>query len=621
MNIGGRLVRLMAASSLILFGACKSPTDSTIVNIEITDTTNVNNGGGNGGGVVGGNGQCSSGQNPTVTFTPNIASGNPGATQPVTVNISCGPTSGNFSTTNTNGSVSSSGLVTFVSSGTFQVCYTLASGFKACSGTWTTNASDAGNQPTVTAVTIGNPHVTYSTCNAWPGQPFNYTVSTTGGASTAVTFELLTHHAVQAINSSTGMMTLFSPAVAGTDTIKIASAFDPTKFALAEFTVTLCGGNNGGNTITVPSDTVELSLCTNGASGTTTYQMELFVNGVQAAHSDLIFMVDSNGISVSPSGLVTPVALGWHRVRVALRSDPNNFATVWFHVTNTACQAPPSTVTPTGPITIGSGPGCTNNTVQFTASTSGSWASSNTSIATVSSSGLVTAIPNANGSTTITFTPSNGGSPITRTVNVTNASCQSNNGGVVSVTVNPPSATLPIGGQMTFTAIVQTTGSTPGTVNWANSGDGCYSIVNTNGNNVTVQAMRACANSTLTAVSTADPSKSGMATITVTSGVNSIDYTPPGGTIRKDSTVTITAHCETQAGYACNPYYTSNHPELITVNGNGSPVTIGSVTYPAGTTATLKAVGNNPSVDVEICVQAAVQDSTMRTCHIWHTAP
>jgi hypothetical protein len=444
MNIGGRLVRLMAASSLILFGACKSPTDSTIVNIEITDTTNVNNGGGgNGGGVVGGNGQCSSGQSPVITFEPNSASGNIGSTQPVTVHISCGPTSGNFSTTNTNGSVSSSGLVTFVSAGTFQVCYTLASGFKACSGTWTTNASGTDNQPTVTAVTIGNPHVTYSTCNAWPGQPFNYTVSTTGGASTAVTFELLTHHAVQSINSSTGMMTLFSPAVAGTDTIKIASAFDPTKFALAEFTVTLCGGNNGGNTITVPSDTVELSLCTNGASGTTTYKMKVYMNGAEVPYSDLNFMVDSNGISVTPNtGVVTPVALGWHRVRIALKNDPNATTAIWFHVTNTNCQAPPPPVNnisvvvrpPTLDVQLGQF-GQLTAEVQ-NAPANGTWSSTSNCVS-ISANGLVAIITGTSvcSGVTVRYTLPTGEFGQS-TVNITSPSAGCTIGGPTSVVVN-----------------------------------------------------------------------------------------------------------------------------------------------------------------------------------------
>lgn len=617
MNISGRLVRLMAAGSLILFGACKSPTDSTIVNIVITDTTSVNNGGGDGnggGGVIGGGGQCASGQNPSITFSPNSASGNVGDTQPVTATISCGPTAGTLSTTNTNGSVISSGLATFVNAGTFQVCYTLTSGFKACSGTWTTNGS---NEIPLESLFTSQPSLGLNYGQGCTSQAFQLGVTYVPSNTTQRNVTWSSSDTTVATVSSSGLV---MPKGVGNAIITVTGYGG--KSSTTSVVIDSCGNGGGNDNLTVPSDTVEISLCTNGASGTTTYQMELFVNGVKANHSDLIFMVDSNGISVSPSGLVTPVALGWHRVRVALKSRPNDTETVWFHVTNTGCQAAPSTVTPSDPVNIGSGTGCTNNTVQFTASAGGTWASSNTSIATINSSGLVTSVPNANGSVTITFTPSNGGPPRLRTVNVSNASCTpAENNQVLSVTVSPSSAEIPIGGQMTFTYTVQTTGNTPTTATWQNAGDGCYTILNTSGSNVTIQGVKACTSTTIKAVATADHSKVGTATVVVTSGVSSIDYTPPGGTIRKDSTVVITAQCVTQAGYACNPYYTSNHPELITVNGNGSPVTIGGVTYPAGTTATLKAVWNSPDVDVRICVQAAVQDNVIQTCHVWRTAP
>ena len=135
------------------------------------------------------------------------------------------------------------------------------------------------------------------------------------------------------------------------------------------------------------------------------------------------------------------------------------------------------------------------------------WSSSNTSVATVSSSGVVTA--KAKGTCTITARSTfNSNKYGTASITVVN----SGEPVVNSVTVSPANLELDLNGTTTgtLTATVNVSNNAPQTVNWSSSNTS-VATVNSSGV-VTAKAKGTC---TITATSTFDENKSGTATIKV----------------------------------------------------------------------------------------------------------
>lgn len=175
-----------------------------------------------------------------------------------------------------------------------------------------------------------------------------------------------------------------------------------------------------------------------------------------------------------------------------------------------------------------------------------------------------------------------------------------------SVAVTPSTLNLFIGQIGSLTATVTVSSGAAPTPTWSAT-LGCVSLSATD-NTTTVTATRVCRDSV---VATANGEK-GFSIITVSSGVNSIDYTPRGATIVLGSTLNLTAICTVSGVYACIPYWTSSDPSRVRVEGAPSVVVINGVSYPAGPTATIKAVDHGSA---DICVQAAVQDKILHQCY------
>ena len=555
----------------------------------VGDTTNV---------VVG---PCGAGVVRSVTVSPKTGSGNTGTTLQLKATINCGATAGAWGSSDpTRATVSSTGLVTFGSSaGPVTVCFVLTDNTKLSDcATLTSNGTPAAGQ-TVTGVTTTTPNITYSTCAAWQDQRFQYTVTTTGGAPTGVKFTLLTNHALASITTD-GMVTPKSPAVAGTDSIKIESTFDPSKFVIVTYTVTLCNTQSGGS-----SFNVSLTVCGQGYTGTTTYQIVTVRSGVTVPNTDVdYFVTDTTVVSVSPSGLISPRSVGTRTVKAAPKATPNDADTYTVMVTNTACQYN----LPQGPYALGSGASCTNNSITLTSPVAGTWTSGNTSLATVTSAGVATSVPNASGTVTFTFTPSNGGTPKTVDVVVSNTTCVPPV--TTTVTVSPKTLNLFIGQSANLNATVTVSSGSAPTINWVST-LGCVTLSAATGTSTTVNGNKACRDSV---VASANGVKD-FAIVTVTSGVNSIDYTPPGGTVNVGSTPNLTATCTLNSGMTgCTPYWYSTDPTRVTVVGAPSTIVIAGVSYPAGNTATIKGIFKGTA---DICVQAAVQDATIKKCYTW----
>jgi uncharacterized protein YjdB len=200
------------------------------------------------------------------------------------------------------------------------------------------------------------------------------------------------------------------------------------------------------------------------------------------------------------------------------------------------------------------------------------WSSGNTAVATVSSSGLVTAV--AGGSATIMATSE--GKSGTAAISVTSVP-------VASVTVSPPSASVPQGQTVQLTATPKDATGTPLTgrvVTWS-SGNTAVATVSSSG---LVTGVGAGGPVTITATS---EGQSGLASITVTVvvPVASVSVAPAAASVQQGQTVQLTATPKDALG---NPLsgrvvtWSSGNTAVATVSssglvtgvGPGGPVTI-----------------------------------------------
>ena len=146
-----------------------------------------------------------------------------------------------------------------------------------------------------------------------------------------------------------------------------------------------------------------------------------------------------------------------------------------------------------------------------------SWSSSNTAVATVNSSGLVTAV--AAGSATITVTTTDQGKTATCAFTVTAAPIV-----VTGVTVSPTSASLAIAATQQLTATVTPANATTKTVSWSSSNTAVATV------NASGLVTAVAAGSATVTVTTTDQSKTATSAINVTgAGAGSVVYAVNAG--------------------------------------------------------------------------------------------
>ena len=186
-----------------------------------------------------------------------------------------------------------------------------------------------------------------------------------------------------------------------------------------------------------------------------------------------------------------------------------------------------------------------------------SWSSSNTSIGTVSSSGLVTA--SHAGSVTITATSSGKSGAATLIVSA---------GAISSVTVSPGSLSLVAGGQQQLSAVAKDgSGNVLGgqTIAWSSS-DASVGAVSSNG---TVTAGHA-GTATITA---AAGGKSGSATLSVTAGaVNNVTITPGSASIVAGGTQQLSAVAKDASGNVISGQtiaWSTSDATIVSVSSSG----------------------------------------------------
>ncbi|NBV91834.1 MAG: hypothetical protein EBR91_06685, partial [Flavobacteriia bacterium] len=401
----------------------------------------------------------------TITVTPNQA-GCTGTPQTFTITVNPNPTiTGNNSLcvgatlqltgsgtaaannawasgTPANGTVSNTGLVTGVNAGNATITYTNSNG---CT---TTQAITINANPTVTGNTVICPNTTSQLTgsgvpagnNAWSSSNAGIATVSNTGLVTAVSFGTTTI----TYTASTGCLATATVNVTNPTT----PTFNPIAAVCAGGVITLQGAstNNIQGTWTPAVNNTQTTTYTFTPSAgqcATNATLTVNVNPLPTINAGQDQTV-CQGANVTLSG-TGGSSYSWNNgVSNGVAFVPN--ATTTYTVTGTNANGCTNTdqVTVTvspNPTLSGNTVICPNTTSQLAANAnpaaSNAWTSSNTAIATISNTGLVTAV--SFGTSTITFT-NNNGCTATTTINVTNP---------IAPTFNPISAVC-AGGSITL---------------------------------------------------------------------------------------------------------------------------------------------------------------------------
>jgi uncharacterized protein YjdB len=378
-------------------------------------------------------------------------------------------------------------------------------------------------------------------------------------------------------------------AVSGTGLVTASSAGTATITATSE-------GKSGTASVTVssiPVSSVTVSPATASLVVGQTVQLTATpkdANGNPLLGRPVTWQSSDNTIaSVSASGLVSGVAAGGPVTITATSEGQSGTATVNVTV------APVAAVT----VTPSSASVATGQTVQLTATPKDangnpltgraiSWSSSDNTIATVSSSGLVTGV--AAGSVTITATSE--GKSGTASVTVTGPP-------VASVTVTPPSASVQAGQTAQLTATLKDANGnilTGRTVTWSSSNT-TVATVSSSG----LVTTKVAGSATITATS---EGKSGTSAITVTAvPVASVTVTPATASVPAGGTVQLTATPKDANGTPLTGRtitWQSSNSATASVNGSGLVTGVAS-----GGPVTITATSEGQSGTSAVTVTAA----------------
>jgi uncharacterized protein YjdB len=192
------------------------------------------------------------------------------------------------------------------------------------------------------------------------------------------------------------------------------------------------------------------------------------------------------------------------------------------------------------------------------------WTSSNTSIATVNASGVVTGV--AAGSATITVTTQDGNKTATCAVTVVIP--------VTSVSVSPTTLSLAVGANSTLTKTISPANATNQTVTWSSSNTN-IATVNASG----VVTGVAAGSATIT-VTTQDGNKTATCAVTVVVPVSSVSVSPTTLSLAVGANSTLTKTISPANATNQTVTWTSSNTNIATVNASGvvTGVAAGSAT-------------------------------------------
>ena len=481
----------------------------------------------------------------------------------------------------------STGIVTGVSSGVCTITYTVGSSYVTRSIavnplpgviTGTTTTTVGGTSALSTTTTSGtwtSSNTGIATVNATSGVVTGVSAGTctitftSGGCFRTVTFVVTGTTTIASITGPSAVctgasITLADATAGGTWTSS------NTSIATVNITSGVVTGISAGTctiTYTVGTSYVTTTITVSGAAPITG-TLTTTVGGTSTlsdATTGGVWISSNTAIAtISTSGVVTGVSAGTCTISYYISGC---IRTVTFTVTGSTSVLP---ITGSSATCIGS------TTTLFDSTSGGTWSSSNTAIATVSSAGVVTGV--SAGTCTITYTV--GTAFVTHTITVS-AGASITGGHTVCVGSTLALTGTPSGGTWnssnTAVATVSTsgivTGVTAGTVNIYYSSGGCYAY-----NTVTVNAA---------------PTISGSSTVCIGS-TTTLTGSPSGGTWSSSSIAVATVSTAgivsgITAGVATITYTSGGCAATKTVTVTAPPTITGGSTLCVGNSMTLSA--------------------------------
>ena len=388
-----------------------------------------------------------------------------------------------------------------------------------------------------------------------------------------------TNQNVASVNSS-GLVTTHN---AGTATIIVATV-DGNKQAICTVTVVAA---------TIPVSGVSLDSLTKMMTVGGTFQLTATIAPSNATNKNVTWTSNNTNVaSVNSSGLVTANSAGTATITVAT-VDGNKRATCT--VTVVAATIPVTGVSLSSTaktMTAGENfPLTATVTPSNATDKSVTWASNNTYVASVNSSGTVTA--NNAGTATITVTTVDGNRQATCTVTVVAATIP-----VSGVSLNSTARTMTTGGNFQLTATVTPSNATNKNVTWT-SNNANVASVNSSG----LVTANSAGTATIT-VATVDGNKQATCAVTVTSSmvsVTGITLDESSKTMAPGSNFQLTATVTPSNATNKNVTWVSGNPAVATVNSSGL------VTANASGTVTIKAttVDGGHSASCQVTVSSA----------------
>ena len=388
----------------------------------------------------------------------------------------------------------------------------------------------------------------------------------------------------------TGRPVTWSSSNTGIATVSATGLVSPTG-ANDSGTVTITatsGGINGTATVTIAQDpvaTVTVAPPTSTISATQTQQLTATLKDaggtVLTGRAVTWTTSDPTIATVSATGLVSPTGANDSGIVTitATSGGVNGTATVTVApdpVASVTVAPPSSTINATQTQQLGATLKDAGGTVLTGRAIS--WTSSNTAIATVSNTGLVSPT-GANDSGTVTITATSGTASGTATVTIAPDP-------VASVTVAPPSSTINTTQNQQLTATVRDAGGTVLTgraVSWASSNTGVATVSGTG----LVQPVGAVNDTGTVTITATSGSANGTATVDVTNPqATSVNVNPPGATLFATSpgnAIQLGA-TTTPAGIAVT--WSNGGSAVASVDANGFVTATGAGAGPATITAT-----------------------------------
>ena len=326
-----------------------------------------------------------------------------------------------------------------------------------------------------------------------------------------------------------------------------------------QVTSTYSGANGTSPVSFTDVKTIVVSYCTNASKGAG--NIIVYVGSTQVASQS----VSTSGGTTARDMTFTCSSLLTGKVKIEVLCTTNSIYICGCTITCNNNSVYPTAVSLTGPSTVNVG-----ESIQLTGSVTApsdcnrtdlSYVSSNTAVATVSSTGAVTGVKAGTATITLTGEAETGKTPAsaTKTITVSNVS-------VSSVSISPTTKTLAIGESFTVTATVSPSNATNKGVTFTSSNSSVATVGSTTGS---VAAL--AAGTTTITVTTTDGSKTASCTVTVSEKkVESISISPNTLSLKIDASYQLSA--TVSPDNATNKAYTwsSSDETVATVSSTGS---------------------------------------------------